>query len=110
MGTNRKAAVAAYKERKTAAGIYAIRCSSTGEVWVGRSQHIDTHRNGLWFSLRLGSYPNPALLAAWRASGEAAFSFEVLERLADEAEPYMRQALLKERLAHWRGALGAALV
>jgi hypothetical protein len=33
---DRKAAVAAYKERKSACGIYALRCGPSGEVWVGR--------------------------------------------------------------------------
>ncbi|KAA2235794.1 GIY-YIG nuclease family protein [Salinarimonas soli] len=107
-GIDRKAAIAAYKERKTAAGIFAVR-SPTGQVWVGRSQHVDTHRNGLWFALRLGTYPNPGLQAAWN-EGDGAFTFEVLERLDDETQPYLRQALLKERLAGWRDDLGAALV
>jgi hypothetical protein len=33
--TTRKAAVAAYKERKIAAGIYAIRCVASDQVWIG---------------------------------------------------------------------------
>jgi hypothetical protein len=58
----------------------------------------------------LGGYPNPALQAAWRQHGEAAFTFEVLESLPDETLAYIRQTLLKERLAFWRGTLDAALV
>jgi hypothetical protein len=107
---DRKAAIAAYKERKTPFGIFAVRCSATGRVWVGRSQHLDTQQNGLWFSLRLGSGMNRDLQAAWKAHGEAAFTFEELERLSDETLPYVRQAKLKERLAFWKAELDAALV
>lgn len=35
-GEDRKAAIAAYKERKVIGGVYAVRCAATGEVWVGR--------------------------------------------------------------------------
>ncbi len=106
---DRKAAIAAYKERKTPSGIFAVRCSATGQVWVGRSQHLDTQQNGLWFSLRLGSGMNRDLQAAWNAYGEAAFIFEELERLPDETLSYVRQAKLKERLAYWKAKLDAAL-
>ena len=49
---HRKALVAAYRERKTIAGVFAVICNATGQAWVGTSRHIDTHRNGLWFALR----------------------------------------------------------
>jgi hypothetical protein len=107
---DRKAAIAAYKERKVPFGIFAVRCSTTGQVWVGRSQHLDTQQNGLWFALKHGSGMNRDLQAAWNACGEAAFTFEELERLPDETLPYVRQAKLKDRLAHWKAELDAALI
>jgi hypothetical protein len=107
---DRKAAIAAYKERKTPFGIFAVRCTATGQVWVGRSQHLDTQRNGLWFALKHGSGMNRDLQAAWTACGEGAFTFEELERLSDETLPYLRQAQLKERLVHWKAELDAALI
>jgi hypothetical protein len=107
---DKKAAVAAYKERKTPFGIYTVRCSATGQAWVGRSQHLDTQQNGLWFALRHRSGRNRDLQAAWDAHGEATFTFAEVERLADETLPYLRQAMLKERLAYWRAELGAALL
>jgi hypothetical protein len=106
---DRKAAVAAYKERKTPAGIFAIRCLSTGQVWVGQSQHLDTQQNGIWFTLKHGSSTNRELQAAWNKFGEAAFTFEALERLPDETLSYVRQSILKERLLAWRNSLNAAL-
>lgn len=53
----RRAAVAAYKERKPEWGVFAVRCLATGQAWVGESRHLDTQQNGLWFALRHGSSP-----------------------------------------------------
>lgn len=99
-----------YKERKVTPGVYAIRCASTGEVWVAPSRNLDTQQNGIWFGLRLGSHPNKALQAVWNAEGETAFAFEIVERIEEEdLTPYLLDALLKERIAHWRAKLGAGL-
>ena len=42
---DRKAAVAAYKERKLKAGIFAIRFPAIGEVWVGQAWDRTMIRN-----------------------------------------------------------------
>lgn len=99
-----------YKERKVSPGVYAIRCLATGEVWVAPSRNLDAQQNGIWFTLRLGTHPNRALQAVWNAEGEAAFSFEIIERVEDEdLTPYLLDAVLKERIKHWRAELGAGL-
>jgi hypothetical protein len=107
---DKKTAIAAYKERKTEAGIYAIRCAASGQAWVGQTPNLDTIRNRIWFSLRMGSHPNRELQAAWSAHGESDFSFEVLERLDDEELAYVRNTLLKEREMHWRSKLNGLVV
>ena len=104
----RKLAIADYKKRVSVAGIYALRCPATAEVWVGQALNLDKIQNLVWFSLRMGSHSNRHLQRAWSAYGEAAFSFEILERLREEELPYVRDTLLKERLAHWRAALSAS--
>ncbi|NVN85684.1 MAG: GIY-YIG nuclease family protein [Rhodopseudomonas sp.] len=104
---NRKAAIAAYKERKACAGIYAIRCTASAQVWVGQTPHLDTIQNRIWFSLRQGSHPNRALQAAWTLHGADTFAFEPLEQLAEEESRYVRDALLKERAGHWQSTLDA---
>jgi len=98
---DRRAAIAAYKEQKTAAGIYAIRCETEGAVWVGQASNLGTFENRQWFTLRQGSHPNKALQAVWAAHDEAAFSVEILEKLDDDASEISRPRLLKERQAHW---------
>jgi hypothetical protein len=104
---SRKAAIAAYKERKPAYGVFAVICSATGEAWVGCSRHVDTQRNGLWFALRLGSSPHASLQAAWRQHGEPAFRFEELERLRDDFPAISRMDELKKRQVLWRARLQA---
>jgi hypothetical protein len=106
-GASRKAAIAAYKERKSVAGIYALRCRATGDVWVGQCPALDTIQNRIWFTLRLGNNPNPGLQTAWNSHGADSFAFEVVERLPEEESSYVRNAALKERLAHWQTSLRA---
>jgi hypothetical protein len=106
----RKAAIAAYKERKSAAGIYAVRCTASGEVWVGQSPNLDTVQNRVWFTLRVAGNLNRALQNAWNDHGPESFVLDVVEQLEEDDLAYSRDALLKERLAHWRSELGAALI
>lgn len=107
-GRERKAAIAAYKEREAEAGIYAVRCAASGCCWVGATRDLPAIRNRHWFTLRQRSHPRPALQAAWDAHGPDAFAFEVVERLefGEEEGEYVRASRLKDRLAHWRAALG----
>ncbi len=104
---DRKAAIASYKERKPAHGVFAVICTATGQAWVGRSRHLDTQRNGLWFALRHGSSPHQALQAAWKLHGEGEFRFEELERLRDDFSELLRADELKKRQAIWRARLDA---
>jgi hypothetical protein len=104
---DRKAALSAYKERKVAAGIYAVRCATTGQQWVGRAPDLSTIQNRLWFTLRHGNAPHPTLQAAWNAHGAESFRFEIVEQLAEEPSAYLREAALKDRLAHWSTAMKA---
>ena len=104
----RKAATAAYKERKSAFGVFAIVCRATGEAWVGQSRHLDTQPNGLWFALRHGSNPHRALQAAWAEHGEGEFRFEELERLREDFPALSRGDELKRRQALWAARLQAS--
>lgn len=107
---DRKAAIAAYKKQKTIAGIYAVQCAATGHTWIGQTPNLDTIKNRIWFSLRMGSHSNRDLQGAWSAHGGDAFGFETLERLKDEELAYVRDTLLKERAAHWRSRLNGSVI
>ena len=107
----RKAAVAAFKERKSEPGIYALTCRPTGERWVGRASDLATIWNRLSVALRMASTPHRSLQAAAREYGETAFDFEVVERVDEpDASPALVGAILKRRLEHWRDALGATAI
>jgi hypothetical protein len=105
--TDRKAAVAAYKEKTAAAGVYAVRCAPSGQVWVGESRNLEAQQTSLWFAMRLGSHPHRDLVEAWAQHGEAAFSFEVLETLDPELSPTARATASKEAATLWREELKA---
>jgi hypothetical protein len=106
--SKRRDAIRDYKERKTQPGVYAIRCASTGEIWVGGSKNIDAQQNSAWFSLRAGGHPNRALQAAWTAHGPDGVGFEVVERIEPgEMTPQGLADHLKDRERHWLSTLGA---
>jgi hypothetical protein len=108
---SRRDAIREYKERKVSQGIFAVRCTATGERWVGQSRNLQQQPNGIWAGLRLGGHPNPALRAAWAQHGEAAFVFEVLETIEHEGlSAYGRDNLLKARDVHWRAELSATKI
>jgi hypothetical protein len=103
---DRKAAIAAYKKRSSIAGIFAVRCAGSGQVWIGQTLNLETVQNRIWFSLRAGGHANADLQKAWSAHGAKDFSFEQLERLKDEELAYVRDKLLREREIYWCAALG----
>ena len=109
-GTDRKSAIRDYKERKPAPGIYAVRCMPSGECWVGRAPNLATIQNRLWFTLRQGLHRQEELQSAWRTHGADAFAFEIVEEMEEEPLAYVRDRLLKERLAYWQETLGAAVL
>ncbi|MFD3265897.1 GIY-YIG nuclease family protein [Phenylobacterium ferrooxidans] len=96
-----------YKERKVPVGIFSLRCEPTGEAWIGMSRNLDGAANSALMSLRLGSHRNATLQAAWKAHGQAAFVYAVVEGLEEDLTPIGREDWLKARLRHWIAALEA---
>lgn len=106
--SGRKALLRTYKERKVEAGVYAVRCAATGEVWIGATPDLSTRQSGIWFTLRLGSHREPSLQAAWNAHGAEAFVFEAVEAIDVEGlDTFGRASRLRDRRDHWIGAAGA---
>jgi hypothetical protein len=108
--SDRKTAIAAYKERKTVAGIFVIRSKVSAQQWVGAAPNLETIQNRIWFTLRQASHSCRSLQAAWTAHGPENLSFEECERLDEEETPYIRDALLKERVRYWRAQFDAEAV
>jgi hypothetical protein len=106
----RKEIIRKYKEAKPDQGAFAIRCTSTGQVWVGASRNLYAARNGSWFALRAGGCHQKSLQAEWNAHGEAAFEFSVLEKLDEDVADMAVNDLLKEKKSHWAARLGAQTI
>jgi hypothetical protein len=107
MTIDKKAAKAAYKEHKSVAGVYAVRCAASGQVWVGHTPTLDTIKNRVWFTLRQANHLDAGLQSAWAAHGADSFSFEVLEQVKEDDLSYVGDGALKARAALWRARLGA---
>lgn len=105
--SDRKAALAAYKEIKQPAGIFALTCEPTGQVWVGSAPNLRQIFNRVRFDLDLGKHRNAALQAAWNAHGSEALHFEEKEVIDDGTPDYLRPQMLKARLEHWQETLNA---
>jgi len=106
----RKAAIAAYKERKSAGGIYAVLCRPLNRRWIGRTADLDKIQNRLWFTLRQGGCLNASLQAAWNTHGPDAFALEAVEKIDDEALGFVRERIFAERLVHWCEVHGAEAI
>lgn len=99
----RKALTQAYKLEFPAMGIFAIRNLATGRMLIDQSTHLGGSINRHRTELLLGTHRNKALMADWRANGEAAFVFEVLEKIDERPQPdYDYKAELERLLEHWR--------
>jgi hypothetical protein len=108
MNVDRKAAIQAYKERKTPRGICAVRCSVTGNVWTDSAMDLEAMENRIWFAVRLEDrFMNKALIGEYREHGRDAFSYEVVEKLDDDIVQMSLRDVLKERKAHWIEKLNA---
>ena len=76
------------------AGIYSIRCTVTGRVYIGSSVCIHKRWNEHHAKLRRGVHRNHLLQEAWWTHGEAAFAFTVVEIVSD------RERMLERELFH----------
>jgi len=103
----RRTMIAAYKERKAPPGIYAIRCTLSGESWIGYAADLDSIANRIWFSLKLGRYGDRTLQAAWNRHGRENFVLETLERFDDDLADFERAKLSRDRQRYWQDQLAA---
>jgi hypothetical protein len=98
---SRKELVRQYKELKPQAGVYVVRCISSGRAWVGTSRNLGAAKNGLWFGLRAAMHRETSLQAEWKAQGEQAFEYEALAVLDEDVHSLNVFEALKEMRARW---------
>jgi len=98
---SRKEAIRQFKEQKPEIGIYAVRCVTSGSVWVGGSKNLGATKNRCWFTLRNGLHREPSLQREWNASGESAFEYEILEKVDSDVHSLEIDDLLKADIHKW---------
>jgi hypothetical protein len=79
-------------------GIYEIRNTITGRVYIGKSKHIQGRWNQHRDALNRGVHINDPLQGDWEALGERAFAFTILEEVNDYDERCSAEA------RHWAAA------
>ena len=97
----RKEAIQKFKERKTALGVFAVRCTATGRVWVDSSRNLDAAKNGTWFGLRNGSHRDKSLQKGRVRAAGLKVAYEILEKLEDDVHPLAVADRLKEMRSRW---------
>lgn len=68
-----------YKERQITAGVFQIKNTANGKVFLGSSLNLDGVWNGHEFFLKTGAHHNKALQKEWNEYGADKFVFEILE-------------------------------
>ncbi|CAA7602292.1 GIY-YIG nuclease superfamily [Acididesulfobacillus acetoxydans] len=92
---------AQYKEMKTEAGVYQIRNTKNGKMFVVATPNLKTI-NGKVMQLEGGGHTCKELQQDWNLYGEKAFVFEVLEVLKEKEEGYFdKKEELKKLEAKW---------
>lgn len=71
----------AYKQAPPPAGIYQVRNTCNGKIFLGKALNVGGKLNGVRFSLQQHSHYNEGLQAEWNQFGPEAFVFEVLDEL-----------------------------
>jgi hypothetical protein len=85
---DRKAIKRGYKESYRPAGVYQLRNTASGRIFVGSSPNLPAVFNRLRLQLDAGDYVMlPELQRDWKALGGDAFVFETLEELQPPEGP-----------------------
>lgn len=82
----RRELMESYKSRHPEMGVVAIRCTATGDVFVGASKDTKADINSNRFKLASGSHRNRELAQLWSRYGPDAFEFYV-ESVLDYDDP-----------------------
>jgi len=80
------------------AGIYALRCTANGKIYVGRTCNFKRRLAAHVCGLRRGSHVNLHLQRAWLLYGEESFTFDVVEAVEDANARREREAVLARAL------------
>lgn len=68
----------AYKQMKFPAGVFQIRNTSNGKIYIDSSVNLNTIWNRHKTQLKFGSHPNEELQKDWNLLGEDCFVYEIV--------------------------------
>jgi type II secretory pathway component PulK len=83
---DRKALIREYKATRRPMGVFQVRNTRSGKVFLGSAVDLPSMLNRQRAQLQMGAHPNRSLQADWRALGADAFAFEVLDTLTPSDE------------------------
>jgi group I intron endonuclease len=83
----KKEIIRKYKERKVSAGIFQIKNTANGKVFLGSSLDLNGPLNGHKFKLSTGIHRNESLQKEWNQFGADKFVFEILEEVKIKDDP-----------------------
>ncbi len=84
---DKKALIREYKETPRPMGVFQVRNTVNGKVFIGTSVNLPAMLNRQQSQLRFGGHPNKQLQKDWAEFGPEAFEFEVLDTLPPPARP-----------------------
>lgn len=87
MENRKKSLIRKYKEREVPAGIFQIKNTVTGKLFLGSSLNLEGSLNRHKFQLNAGGHPNRALQEDWKMYGPEKFAFEVVEVVKRSTDP-----------------------
>ena len=76
-----------YKETPRQAGIFQVKNTKTGRIFLGSSTNLHGPLNRIRFQLSVGSFDNPSLQNDWNQFGPDAFLFEIVEVVKPSDDP-----------------------
>ncbi len=78
------------KELKTPIGVYQIRNTVNGKVFIGTAKNVPGKLNGHQFTLKTGTHINKELQEEYNRHGAESFVFEMLDELKYKEDPDYR--------------------
>ena len=82
--STRKELINEYKQMKFRMGVFQIRNTVNGKVFIESTPNLDAVWNRHHFELNFGSHRNKALQAEWKEFGAENFVYEILSELKQE--------------------------
>lgn len=90
-----------YKQKKFRIGVYQIRNTVNGKIFIGSNVNLDAIWNRHQIALETGRHQNSNLQAEWNSFGEDKFKYEILaevEQKENENIDYAKEAKQLEEL------------